>query len=260
MRATWLRTVATDSHSSCAMRSVTGPRRPSRGSAAGAASAGARRSAARPVPRRPRERVARRRRRTGRSPRPRPAWRGGTPPPDAGARLLVLEAQAAGLLDRQPRPATRVERGVAGPRCGALRAGRGVQRVPDVARHVLQALPVHVGPSSVVRASRASMRALLLRTDRGARGTPRGAGSVAAAALYARRPDDAGAPHPRRHRRGDSTRRRSRACELPWAFFALALLPPVLGGDRRGRGLAGAGEPLHEWVHDGRHLLGFPCH
>jgi len=40
----------------------------------------------------------------------------------------------------------------------------------------------------------------------------------------------------------------------PWALFALALLTLVytVGFQQ--------GVALHEWMHDGRHLLGFPCH
>ena len=39
----------------------------------------------------------------------------------------------------------------------------------------------------------------------------------------------------------------------PWALFALALLTFVYTvGFQQG--------VLHEWMHDGRHLLGFPCH
>ena len=39
----------------------------------------------------------------------------------------------------------------------------------------------------------------------------------------------------------------------PWALFALALLTMVYTvGFQQG--------VLHEWMHDGRHLLGFPCH
>jgi cobalt transporter subunit CbtB len=42
---------------------------------------------------------------------------------------------------------------------------------------------------------------------------------------------------------------------VPYAiFFALiAVLAIYFVG-------AGEGALLHEWVHDGRHLLGFPCH
>jgi len=39
----------------------------------------------------------------------------------------------------------------------------------------------------------------------------------------------------------------------PWALFAAALGSVVLY-------FAGADATLHEWVHDARHLLGYPCH
>ncbi|GAA4547534.1 CbtB domain-containing protein [Pseudonocardia xishanensis] len=49
---------------------------------------------------------------------------------------------------------------------------------------------------------------------------------------------------------------------LPWAVFAgvilLALL--YLVGMDQGATSVFSGEMLHEFVHDGRHLLGFPCH
>ena len=38
----------------------------------------------------------------------------------------------------------------------------------------------------------------------------------------------------------------------PWALFAAALLALVY--------LVAFEQVIHEWVHDGRHLLGFPCH
>jgi hypothetical protein len=48
----------------------------------------------------------------------------------------------------------------------------------------------------------------------------------------------------------------------PWAIFAgvvlLALL--YLVGMDQGATSVFSGEMLHEFVHDGRHLLGFPCH
>jgi hypothetical protein len=47
----------------------------------------------------------------------------------------------------------------------------------------------------------------------------------------------------------------------PWALFGLALLMLIyfVGADQ---GVASIvpGNVIHEWVHDGRHLLGFPCH
>ncbi|MFJ5553350.1 MULTISPECIES: CbtB-domain containing protein [unclassified Streptomyces] len=48
----------------------------------------------------------------------------------------------------------------------------------------------------------------------------------------------------------------------PWAVFfgvlMLALLY-VVGGEQGATALV-QGETIHEWMHDGRHLLGFPCH
>jgi len=48
----------------------------------------------------------------------------------------------------------------------------------------------------------------------------------------------------------------------PWALFfgllgALALF--FVGADQGAVSLP-AGTAIHEWVHDGRHLLGYPCH
>lgn len=49
---------------------------------------------------------------------------------------------------------------------------------------------------------------------------------------------------------------------VPWAVFAgvilLALL--YLVGMDQGATSVFSGSMLHEFVHDGRHLLGFPCH
>jgi hypothetical protein len=47
----------------------------------------------------------------------------------------------------------------------------------------------------------------------------------------------------------------------PWALFAgaLLLLLYIVGVDQGASTLI-PGRFLHEWVHDGRHLLGFPCH
>jgi putative cobalt transporter subunit CbtB len=47
----------------------------------------------------------------------------------------------------------------------------------------------------------------------------------------------------------------------PWAVLGLALVALVyfVGVDAGATHLTG-GNWLHEWVHDGRHLLGFPCH
>jgi cobalt transporter subunit CbtB len=47
----------------------------------------------------------------------------------------------------------------------------------------------------------------------------------------------------------------------PWAVFALALLTLLYTvGVEQGAASFTSGDMLHEWVHDGRHLLGFPCH
>ena len=49
---------------------------------------------------------------------------------------------------------------------------------------------------------------------------------------------------------------------LPWLVFAGLLL--LVGGyfvsAEEGATSLLAGTAVHEWVHDGRHLLGFPCH
>jgi hypothetical protein len=47
----------------------------------------------------------------------------------------------------------------------------------------------------------------------------------------------------------------------PWALFAVALLALLffVGVDEGGASVT-SGKLVHEWVHDGRHLLGFPCH
>jgi cobalt transporter subunit CbtB len=49
---------------------------------------------------------------------------------------------------------------------------------------------------------------------------------------------------------------------LPWALFA-AILGVVLiyfVGAEEGATSLVSGRAVHEFVHDGRHLLGFPCH
>jgi hypothetical protein len=49
---------------------------------------------------------------------------------------------------------------------------------------------------------------------------------------------------------------------LPWAAFAgflLLFLVYLVGCDQGATSLF-PGHYLHEWVHDARHLLGFPCH
>jgi len=48
---------------------------------------------------------------------------------------------------------------------------------------------------------------------------------------------------------------------LPWALFALALLVLIyfVAMDQGATSVL-PGTYVHEFVHDGRHLLGFPCH
>ncbi|MFI6285021.1 CbtB-domain containing protein [Streptomyces sp. NPDC051018] len=48
----------------------------------------------------------------------------------------------------------------------------------------------------------------------------------------------------------------------PWAaFFGLLMLVLLyFVGAEQGAVALVSGETVHEWVHDGRHLLGFPCH
>jgi Probable cobalt transporter subunit (CbtB) len=47
----------------------------------------------------------------------------------------------------------------------------------------------------------------------------------------------------------------------PWALFGVALLLLVyFVGAEEGASSLVPGHMVHEWVHDGRHLLGFPCH
>ncbi len=48
---------------------------------------------------------------------------------------------------------------------------------------------------------------------------------------------------------------------LPWAIFAaLALLAIYFVGAEEGATSLVNGMYVHEFLHDGRHLLGFPCH
>ncbi|WP_181764993.1 CbtB domain-containing protein [Streptomyces albidus (ex Kaewkla and Franco 2022)] len=49
---------------------------------------------------------------------------------------------------------------------------------------------------------------------------------------------------------------------LPWAFFfgLLMLVLLYFVGAEQGATSLISGTDVHEWVHDGRHLLGFPCH
>lgn len=49
---------------------------------------------------------------------------------------------------------------------------------------------------------------------------------------------------------------------LPWAVFGtlmLAILIYFVGAEQGATAVA-QGEMIHEFLHDGRHLLGFPCH
>ena len=49
---------------------------------------------------------------------------------------------------------------------------------------------------------------------------------------------------------------------LPWLIFAamLFLVALYFVSAEQGATSLFSGTGLHEWVHDGRHLLGFPCH
>lgn len=49
---------------------------------------------------------------------------------------------------------------------------------------------------------------------------------------------------------------------MPWAVFGAVLAAVLLYfvGVEQGVLSVVAGETVHEFVHDGRHLLGFPCH
>lgn len=48
----------------------------------------------------------------------------------------------------------------------------------------------------------------------------------------------------------------------PWALFTFLLATIVVFFISADQGAISipAGTAIHEWVHDGRHLLGFPCH
>jgi hypothetical protein len=49
---------------------------------------------------------------------------------------------------------------------------------------------------------------------------------------------------------------------LPWlafAGFALLFLLYIVGAEQGATAIVG-GHYVHEWLHDSRHLLGFPCH
>lgn len=49
---------------------------------------------------------------------------------------------------------------------------------------------------------------------------------------------------------------------IPWAIFmgVLALLALYFVGAEQGATALFKGTAIHEFVHDGRHMLGFPCH
>ena len=49
---------------------------------------------------------------------------------------------------------------------------------------------------------------------------------------------------------------------LPWAIFGglILLLALYFVGAEQGATSIVSGMYVHEFVHDGRHLLGFPCH
>jgi hypothetical protein len=49
---------------------------------------------------------------------------------------------------------------------------------------------------------------------------------------------------------------------LPYAIFAGALFLVIMYfvGTEQGALALFSGDLMHEFVHDGRHLLGFPCH
>lgn len=48
----------------------------------------------------------------------------------------------------------------------------------------------------------------------------------------------------------------------PWVIFGALMFALLLYfvGSEQGATAVFAGETIHEFVHDGRHLLGFPCH
>ncbi|MGC5341879.1 CbtB domain-containing protein [Streptomyces sp. DT24] len=48
----------------------------------------------------------------------------------------------------------------------------------------------------------------------------------------------------------------------PWAVFLGVVMLVLLYfvGAEQGATSVFSGSGVHEWVHDGRHLLGFPCH
>jgi len=49
---------------------------------------------------------------------------------------------------------------------------------------------------------------------------------------------------------------------MPWALFTgvlMLFLMYIVGSEQGAISILG-GHMLHEWMHDARHLLGFPCH
>ncbi|MCW2799747.1 MAG: cobalt transporter [Aeromicrobium sp.] len=48
----------------------------------------------------------------------------------------------------------------------------------------------------------------------------------------------------------------------PWAFFVFLIAAIVVFFISADQGIVAipSGNAIHEWVHDGRHLQGFPCH
>jgi len=48
----------------------------------------------------------------------------------------------------------------------------------------------------------------------------------------------------------------------PWAIFVVLVASIILFFISADQGAISipSGTAIHEWVHDGRHLLGFPCH
>ena len=48
----------------------------------------------------------------------------------------------------------------------------------------------------------------------------------------------------------------------PWAAFVFLVAAVVLFFISADQGIISipSGNAIHEWVHDGRHLLGYPCH
>lgn len=48
----------------------------------------------------------------------------------------------------------------------------------------------------------------------------------------------------------------------PWAFFfgLLGVIVLFFVGADQGAISISSGNAIHEWVHDSRHLLGYPCH